>query len=30
MGDIRRNAYEWSEDLATFLDDVNWCPVVAC
>ena len=28
MGDVRRNAYEWNEDLATFLEDVHWCPVV--
>jgi len=28
MGDYRRNAYEWNEDLATYLEDVHWCPVV--
>ncbi len=30
MGDLRRNAYEWNEDLAVYLDDVEWKPVVSC
>ena len=30
MGEYRRNAYEWSEDLASYLEDVQWAPVVEC
>jgi len=30
MGKYRRDAYDWKEDIATYLEDMSWRPVVEC
>ncbi len=30
MGNYRRNAYDWNEGIATYLDEQTWQPVIEC